>query len=145
MTATGLSQTDHAVQAMNVWLGELLTILGWTERRHAYHALHVVLPALRTHLPVNEAADLAAQLPLLIRALFFEGWHPAKEPIVDRSGKEFFDHINRCLVHAEGSQPAEIVGAVFAVLERHVTSGEISQVKAALPEGVRRYWPHTSL
>jgi uncharacterized protein (DUF2267 family) len=141
MNATGLAHIDHSVHQTNIWLGELMMMLNWTDRAHAYRALHTVLPLLRAHLPVNEASHLSAQLPLLIRALFFEGWHPAAEPLKDRSGGEFIDRVGKAFANIAGAHPSEIITAVFALLSRHVTPGEINVVKLALPEGVRRYWP----
>jgi uncharacterized protein (DUF2267 family) len=139
VSTTGLSQIDQTVQLTNVWLGELMDILGLDTRAAAYRALRTVLTALRDHLPVNDAAHLAAQLPLLVRGLFYEGWHPAATPVVDRGGEAFY-----CAVEAAFSRapedPEEIIRAVFALLERHVTEGEVDHLKKTLPAGVRRFW-----
>jgi uncharacterized protein (DUF2267 family) len=141
MSATGPAQIEHAVQQTNVWLGELMMALGWRDRSQAYQALHTVLPLLRNHLPANEAADLSSQLPLFARALFFEGWHPGGEPIKDRSGDHFIAHLAKTFSNTGGVQPSQIATAVFSLLARHVSPGEVKQVRQALPEGMRRYWP----
>lgn len=135
-----LAHIDHAVQGLHLWLDELARELGWSGREQAYRALHIVLPLVRRHLPAGEAADLAAQLPLLARALFFEGWRPAKEPVRDRDGDTFIAEIAKGFSAVPGASPSEIAGAVFALLSRHVSRGEIVQVRKSLPEGVRRHW-----
>lgn len=139
MSTTGLSQIDQAVQHTYVWLGELMDILGLDSRAAAYRSLRTVLTALRDHLPVNEAAHLAAQLPLLVRGLFYEGWHPAGTPIADRGGEAFYASVEAAFARAP-EDPEEIIRAVFALLERHVSAGEVEHLKKTLPAGVRRFW-----
>lgn len=141
MSTTGLSQIDHAIQTTHVWLGELMTLLDWSDRVRAFRALYTVLPSLRDHLPVNEAAHLAAQLPLIIRGIYYEGYHPARQPVKDRGGDDFIAHIAHAFSETGDASPAAIAAAVFTLIERHVSPGETEQVKKALPEALRRYWP----
>jgi uncharacterized protein (DUF2267 family) len=66
----------QAAQHAQEWVNDLAEDLGWDERR-AYHLLRQVLPTLRDWLQPEEMADLAAQLPVLIRGIFFEAGGPA--------------------------------------------------------------------
>jgi uncharacterized protein (DUF2267 family) len=84
MSATGLDVFDRTLQATNIWLDDIMQELGWSDRHRAYHALRAVLHALRDRLPVDDAAHFAAQLPMLIRGLFYEGWRPAAVPVNER-------------------------------------------------------------
>lgn len=93
MSSTGLRTFDSTLQTTNVWLDELMKELGWQERQRAYHALRAVLHTLRDRLPVDEAAHLAAQLPMLIRGIYYEGWHPADKPLKQRNKEQFLAHI----------------------------------------------------
>ena len=68
---------ERAMEKADVWIKGMMRELGTDEPAHAYRALGALLQALRDRLGVNEAAQLAAQLPLLVRGLFYEGWHPA--------------------------------------------------------------------
>jgi uncharacterized protein (DUF2267 family) len=78
MSLTGLAAFDSSIHLTNGWLKELSEILQWREDRgRAYLALRAVLHALRDRLTVSEVADLAAQLPMVVRGFFYEGWHPA--------------------------------------------------------------------
>ena len=47
--------------------------LGTDDRQDAYRAVRGVLHTLRDRLPVEESAQLAAQLPTLLRGVFYEG------------------------------------------------------------------------
>ena len=72
MTATGLDVFDSTVQKTNTWLNDLMQVGGWVDRRTAFRALRATLHALRDRLIVDEVAQLSAQLPMLIRGLYFE-------------------------------------------------------------------------
>src|SRR5687767_3948670 len=80
MSQTGLAAFDTTLHATNEWLKELMEGLGYTDRQKAYHALREVLHALRDRLPVDAVAALGAQLPLLVRGVYYEGWHPGDKP-----------------------------------------------------------------
>lgn len=57
-------------------------------------ALRSVLHTLRDRLTVEEAADLSAQLPLMIRGIYFDAWTPATAPVTIREQNELLDYIN---------------------------------------------------
>lgn len=141
MSATGLKTFDSTLQTTNIWLNEVMEELGWADRHKAYHALRAVLHTLRDRLPPNEAVHLGAQLPMLIRGFYYEGWHPANKPVKERSRDEFLVHITESFLFDVDANSEEIVRAVFKVLATHVTEGEIDDVRNALPSGVRELWP----
>lgn len=63
---------DSTVHEMNSWLKEISTEMEHPDRQIAYHALRGVLFALRDRLTVEEAVDLASQMPALVRGVYFE-------------------------------------------------------------------------
>jgi hypothetical protein len=69
----------EAIEQARVWVGELAESLG-VDKPTAYRALRVTLYAIRDRLTVNTAVHLSAQLPLVVRGLYFEGWDPAACP-----------------------------------------------------------------
>ena len=51
------------------------------------------LHALRDRIGAESAVHLAAQLPMLLRGLYYEGWRMAASQTKERSRAEFFDHV----------------------------------------------------
>jgi uncharacterized protein (DUF2267 family) len=138
MSATGLKVFDTTIQTTNIWLDEIMNDLGWDDRHKAFHALRAVLHTLRDHLSVDEVAQLSAQLPLLIRGLFFEGWHPAHKVLKERTRDEFVAHVSESFaLELSGTHPRKIAQAVLAVLEQHISGGETLSLKHQLPAGIR--------
>jgi uncharacterized protein (DUF2267 family) len=88
---------------------------------------------------VDEAAQLGAQLPLIVRGLWYEGWHPAHKPLHLRTRAELFERIHQGLSGVPES-PALIARALFRLLDRHVTEGEIAKVRHVLPEDLQQLW-----
>lgn len=131
-----------ALQTTNRWLGELSQDMGWTDDSRSYHVLRVVLHALRDRLPPAEAVQLSAEMPLPVRGVYFEGWVLARKP-AKAHAETFTGRVENALRAA--NQPdveaVHAVHAVFRLLDRHVSAGEIEQVKAVLPEDIRRMWP----
>jgi uncharacterized protein (DUF2267 family) len=140
MSATGLKVFDSTVQTTNIWLDDLMQEMDWGDRQRAYHALRAVLQALRDRLPVDEAAQFSAQLPMLVRGIFYEGWHPHGKPAKQRDKEAFLAHVAEGFSLDLEADPVEIVQAVFKVLSLHMTAGEIQGLQHCLPAEVRELW-----
>jgi uncharacterized protein (DUF2267 family) len=140
MSATGLEVFDQTLQKTNIWLKEIMEHLG-PDRQRAYHALRAVLHTLRDRLTVEEAAHLSAQLPLLIRGIYFEGWHPAHKPTKERAKQEFLDQVAARLKGVEPINPETATRAVLEVLERNIDRAEAVQVRHMLPKALQELWP----
>jgi uncharacterized protein (DUF2267 family) len=139
MTA-GLEAIDKTVQTTNIWLKEIGEDIG-PDRQRSYHALRAVLGVLRDRLTVDEAAHLAAQLPTLVRGIYYDGYVPAGKPERIRTRDEFLDRIGDGLQHIRPLGADEAARAVFKVLDRHVSKGELDEVKQSLPAEVRTLFP----
>jgi uncharacterized protein (DUF2267 family) len=138
MSATGLKAFDTTIQTTNIWLDEIMRELGWHDRQRAWHALRAVLHTLRDHLSIEENAQLSAQLPLLVRGVYFEAWHPTQSLNKERSQAEFISHISESFaLDLTGTHPRLIVGAVLKVLEQHLSAGGAASLMHLLPERVR--------
>lgn len=122
------------------WLNELIGETGWSSPERAYSALRAVLHTLRDRLTVDEAVNLGAQLPMLVRGFYYEGWRPAGRPLKYRHKEEFLRHVAALCPWLTDAEREWAVRAVFNVLARHVTGGEIEQVIHELPEEVRALW-----
>jgi uncharacterized protein (DUF2267 family) len=140
MSHTGLPPFDSTIQTTNIWLNDVVERLGWGDHRRAYHALRAVLHALRDRLPVDQAAALAAQLPMLVRGFYYEGWHPHGKPVRERHKADFLAHIAAAYPNSFDVEIEEVTRAVFHVLSKHVTGGEVEAVKRSLPAEIRALW-----
>ena len=143
MSATGLDVFDRTLQITHVWLDDIMAELG-PDRQRAYHALRAVLHALRDRLPLNLAAHLGAQLPLLVRGIYYDSWHPQPETSRERKQEEFLEHVRTGL---QGTRPIDVMQAtraVFATIDRHVTEGQVEKVRQALPKDIQARWPEVA-
>lgn len=133
----------HAVQQSQEWLKELCDNGDLASEAEAYSVLRAVLHQLRDRLTVGEAVDLAQQLPLIVRGVYFEGWRPSHVPEKIRSRQKFLDQVaTRLLPHRVS--PEQAVRDVFALLAHHCDPGGIADVIGQLPAGVQELWPETA-
>ncbi|MCC6888306.1 MAG: DUF2267 domain-containing protein [Hyphomicrobiales bacterium] len=144
MSATGLDVFDKTLQTTNTWLNEIADVLG-PDRQVAWHALGAVLHALRDRLTLGLAAHLGAQLPLLVRGLYYDQWHAGDPALLKvRSADEFLQHVGNGLAGVRPVNARNATEAVFRVLNHHVDPGQIANVREALPEEIRALWPATN-
>ncbi len=141
MSAQGLEGLDHAVQLTHLWINELDERLQWNNKARSYRLLKAVLHALRDLLPVDEAVDLGAQLPGPLRGAYYEQWRPAITPVKSRDVEEFLNRVNEHFRRDPLMEPLQAVMAVFQLLNKKITEGEIEDVRGCLPEAVRNIWP----
>jgi uncharacterized protein (DUF2267 family) len=132
---------SSSLQKTEGWLAELAEELGWPDSQPAYVVLRATLHALRDRLTVDEAAQLAAQLPLVVRGIYFEGWDPSATPRPVRDLATFLEPIERALRWEPDPGAERAASAVFALLVRHLTRGEIDDVIGALPGPIRELFP----
>ena len=133
---------DKAQSKSNVWISELSDQLGWANAPLTLLALRAVLHALRDRLPPDEAVELAAQMPLIIKGVYFDGWDPSATPVKARTKEEFLGLVRTHLQRASRDVDAErITRAVFKLIAERVSEGEIRDVRATLPLEVAELWP----
>jgi uncharacterized protein (DUF2267 family) len=141
MSASGLESLEHTVQITHIWINELDERLGWNNKPRTYRLMKAVLHALRDWLPLNEMADFGAQLPELVRGAYYEQWRPAITPVKKRNKEEFLARVDQSFKQDPIPKTAEAVIAVFELLSRKITAGEIEDVRHSLPQELRNLWP----
>lgn len=141
MSTTGLSVFDETLQLANIWLDELMQALDWDNKQRAYRMLRATLHALRDRLTPHEAVHLGAQLPMLIRGIYYEGWHMRDTAPAERTKAAFLGHVEAEFKHDPNEDIEAPVAEVLKLLGRKISSGEIEDVRNMLPEEVRALWP----
>lgn len=105
---------ESTLQKSNLWLKDLSTKMGSASSQEAYQALRTVLHALRDRLTVDESAEFAAQMPMLIRGMYFEGWNPGSEATFERSREAFLDDVVDRFDGRWKDSPEQLVRTVLA-------------------------------
>lgn len=139
MSAQGLDVFDKTLQTTHIWLNEISEQL-IPDRQLSWRVLGVVLRNLRDQLPVELAAHLGADLPLLVRGAYYDQFRPAVQPLRDRDLELFIERIAAELQDNRPVDPRAAARAVFATLSRHVSRGQIEKVQDALPQRLRDFW-----
>ncbi|MDQ4142661.1 MAG: DUF2267 domain-containing protein [Actinomycetota bacterium] len=137
MAKTGLEVIDRNLHDANAWLKDLAAELGTDDRRHAYRVLRAFFHVLRDRLTVDEAADLAAQLPPLLRGIYYEGWKPSRTPETYRDRETFQARLAEEALLAGATEASLAAEGAAKVLRRHVSAGEFDDVLELLPADVR--------
>jgi uncharacterized protein (DUF2267 family) len=145
MTTLGIEAFDTTVHRTHEWLHQLMEDLDCDDRQDAYVLLRAVLHALRDHLTVDSCAHLAAQLPMLVRGFFYEGWHPADKPLKYRDQAEFRRQVAAAAPRIQEETLDEGIQAVLRVLSEKVTEGEVHKIKNSLPKQLRELWPQADV
>ena len=140
---TALPILDRTIQNTNIWLRDAAYELDWVSTQRAYLAFRAVLHALRDRLSVHEVAQLGAQLPIFIRGIYYEGWNPARTPIKSRKVEIFLGQVRSEFTHTRNPDvdAGHVTRAILRVLQKHVSEGELNQIKHLLPHELRKFWP----
>ena len=141
MDETKIPALDHTIQLTNIWLKKLCEEHHIGERHHAYSALRAVLHALRDRLTSRQASHLGAQLPLLVRGIYYEGWHITEQPTNDRQVNEFLARVAAELPPMFPRDALGVTNAVFDLLWKELDPGETAKIIDALPVPLRSLWP----
>lgn len=139
-TTTDVRNLDKSIDLTNVWLRDILSQLKWQSKESAYQALRGTLHVLRDRLPAGEAVDLAAQLPLVVKGIYYDGWTLRDKP--EKFKKEEFAR----RVHAQfefdvNINPTEVIRAVLLVMYRHMGDGELRDVRSNMPKDIQEWFP----
>lgn len=138
---TTLDLFESSLQATDKWLIDLMHELGWADRHKAYAGLRATLHALRDQVMVDECAQFSAQLPLLLRGVFWEGWNPRHRSWQTPTPDDFVTTIHSAFQHAPDVDPERVARAVFKVMAEHISAGEMKDVRGVVPKHIRRLLP----
>jgi len=136
-----VSAINHTVEKSHLWIKALKDLGHFSSDEVAYSALHAVLHTLRDRLPTELAAHFSAELPMLIRGLFYEGWKPSKTPCKMKTQRDFFEAIKHGLNNtSQKIDPKHSVQSVFQLLKNKISPGEIENIINVLPKELADLW-----
>jgi uncharacterized protein (DUF2267 family) len=133
----------HGVQQIQEWLKELRDNADLADEAEALGVLRSVLHQLRDRLTPQEAIELGAQLPVIVRGIYYEGWRPSRTPEKVRSKQKFLDEVMIKMLPRR-LDPEAAVKDVFALVAHHCDPGEVGDVIAQLPADIKELWPVTA-
>ena len=139
MSATGLDVFDKTLQTTNIWLNEICEVIG-PDKQAAWKVLSTVLHKLRDRLPVELSAHFGSQLPLLVRGVYYDQYEPGKQPTSCNTAEDFTAEVAEWLTDMRPVDPNLAIAAVFGLLTRHISEGQITKVRNSLPKGIRSTW-----
>jgi uncharacterized protein (DUF2267 family) len=114
------------------------------EHPRAVLALRAGMHAIRDLLPAAEAVDLAAQLPTILRGIYFEGWKVSNDPARIRDRPALLARVKQELKTDDGLDPTNVLRAVIRLLTKYISPGKIEDVLATLPEPLAELWEELS-
>ncbi|HUJ59034.1 MAG TPA: DUF2267 domain-containing protein [Kofleriaceae bacterium] len=124
------------------WLHELMLELGLPDEEagRAMHALRAGLHAIRDRLPTTAAVHLGAQLPTLVRGIYYDGFRLANGAAKVKTRAEMIQCVQRELEPDMRLSAPAVLQVVIAQLRKHVSRGEIDKVIATLPGPIAELW-----
>lgn len=142
MASNPYSTFEASIDKTNLILKDIEQAYGWPKQRRnqSYAALRTVLQLLRDRLPVQESVQFAAQLPVLVRGVYFEGWDPSNVPVKLNRDDFLFEVRQGFPYDVEGGVEG-VVRTVLGALRRHVTQGEWDDVKSSVPKDLSTIIP----
>ncbi len=126
---------ENSLQQANRWLDLLAEKYDLASRQQAYNILRTVLQALRERLPDAGIAVLSAQLPLILRGVFMEGWTPGKPEKLHVD--EFCETVARNIKIDRYFDGLIATQAVLQLLDQELAPGTIEKLLHLLPSDFR--------
>ncbi len=123
------------------WIEEVMKEMNRDDFHKAYIALKTVLHAVRDRINPDVVMDLGAQLPMLIRGFYFEGYNLSYKPEKIRHREEFLEKLHQGRTALQNEDPEAVLGAVLKVIHNRITTGEIEDVRESFPRQLESLWP----
>jgi uncharacterized protein (DUF2267 family) len=135
MTAHHPDPFAHAEHTADRWLDVVARQLGTDDHKYTYRVLRAWLHVVRDRLTVDTAAHLGAQLPELLRGLFYEGWRPSTLPV--RYDLAEFTQRYASEAGIPANEAAQTAASVTAALRDLFSPGQLDNALAPLPRPLR--------
>ena len=133
---TGISGLDRGIEKTNQWLNDVCAAFDTEDRAFGYRVLRAWLHVVRDMQPVDDAAHLAAQLPELLRGVYYEGWRPAIAPI--RRSRDLVVAEFASAAHVSRLEVPRILPALTTVAAGHLSPGTLDHALSHANDGVQQ-------
>jgi uncharacterized protein (DUF2267 family) len=135
MSSAGSDPFNHALHTANIWLADVGAALGTRDRHYTRGVVRAWMHTLRDRLTIDAAAKFGAQLPELLRGVYYDGWEPNKAP-VKYNVEQYIQRFG-----AQASIPAvqvpTIAATITEVMADRMSPGQVSETLAELPTDLR--------
>lgn len=118
-----------------VWLAAVAEGLGTEDRHRAYRVLRAWLHLVRDQLSVNGVVHLGAQLPEIVRGIYYEDWVPDRPP-VRCTESEYVDEFAGA-AQLRHDDAASALTAVTSVLRDRFSPGQLDHALVQLRRPLR--------
>jgi uncharacterized protein (DUF2267 family) len=132
-------------QEANKFINEVASELGNTDREQAQRITTTVLHAIREILTPEESMHFISQLPMMIKAVYVNGWHLEKKNRI-RTMDQFIQFLMSENPRSAGfdfgdtETAKEKTKAVFNVIKQHVSVGELKDIIQQFPQPLVELW-----
>lgn len=135
------------VEKANYIINEIAAALEYPNNTDvALHSLKAVLHALRSKLTVEDNLKLIAQLPMILKGIYVDGWTLNPQPVKIRHILEFIDEVRYYGGYVwnqhfpDEAVSLDTIATIFQVLQNHISEGEVLHIASVLPIEIRRIW-----
>lgn len=132
---TKVSALDHSMEVAHIWVNDVAKEFDTDNREFAYRVLRAWLHTLRDRLTVQAAALFAAQLPDLIRGVFYAGWNPNAVP--DKYDAEVYALRFAKQASIAVNDVGKAAAATTAAVARHLPAAQLDKALDHLPADIR--------
>lgn len=128
---------DNYVKDAKTWLHELCNQLGIEDEKKAARIFRSVLHAVRDRIPTGEALHLGAQLPILWKGIYYDGF-TMHEPVRIRQEDEWLEFIRSKDSGAQEADFPTLDHAYYAFqdvmkfLKTRLSAGQYEQIAQAI-------------
>jgi uncharacterized protein (DUF2267 family) len=137
---------EHYAQEGHKFVKEVASELGDVDNiDQADRIMTSVLHALRDLLTPEESLHLISQLPMMLKAIYVNGWH-----LHTRNRVRTMDEFIECLMlknpktapqdFGNDDKAIERTKAVFKIIRNHIAIGEVKDIVSQLPAELTELW-----
>ena len=136
---------NNYIQPAELFIKEVAEELGnIQDTKAALRVTRSVFHTLRDMLTPEESLHLVAQLPMILKAIYVDGWKPGTVNRI-RSMQEFLNCLKSNSDRPEvdfgnNDEAVNAVQCVLDVVQRHVTIGEIAHIVDQFPQELLILW-----